>query len=211
MRLRITQEDSNLAMKFADETVDNTYNRMKYNNTPAGRKQRVSKIYVGKIAEEVVCRYLREELKLEITGNTSEGEPDEFDFSFEHQNQPFIGDVKSFHVFRTWQNRTRIPEQVERDSSALIPVDQFKGQRKDLYIFTIILGDINPDTGYMDLSSTDTGICFTHWATDTDIDTWDFIPRGKSVFPYYGTRTDNYGQKMSECRIMENFYRGPVH
>jgi hypothetical protein len=32
MRLRITQEDSNLAMKFADETVDNTYNRMKYNN-----------------------------------------------------------------------------------------------------------------------------------------------------------------------------------
>ena len=211
MRLRITQEDSNIAMKFADETVDNTYNRMKYKNTPAGRKQRLSKIYVGKIAEEIVCRYLREELKLEITGNTSEGEPDEFDFSFEHQNQSFIGDVKSFHVFRTWQNLTRTPEEVEERSSALVPVDQFKGQRKDLYIFTIMLGDIDRKTGYMDLSSTETGICFMRWATDTDIDTWDFIPTGTYVFPYNRTRNPNYGRKMSECRVMEDFYRGPVH
>ena len=208
MRLLITQEDSYLAMKFAHETVENTYNRMRYDNTPSGRKQRRSKIYVGKIAERVVCRYLREELKLQITENPSEGEPDEFDFSFKHQDQPFIGDVKSFHVFRQFRKQIRTPEQVENDSWALVPVDQFKGQRKNLYIFTIILGDIDPKTGYMDLLSTDTGICFTRWATSTDIDTWNFIPKGRSVFPYFGTRTDNYGERLSDCRAMEDFYRG---
>ena len=208
MQLRITQEVSDIAMEFAHETVDNTYNRMRYENTPAGRRQRLSKIYVGKIAEQIVCRYLREELKLQITENTSEGEPDQFDFSFDYRSQTVIGDVKSFHVFKTWKGDIRTPERIERDSSALVPVDQFKGQRKDLYIFTIILGNTDRNTGYMDLSSTDTGICFMRWATDTDIDTWNFIPTGSYVFPYNRTRNPNYGQKMSECRVMEDFYSG---
>lgn len=204
MQLRITQEISDTAMKFARETVDNTYNRMGYND----RQQRLSKIYVGKMAEHIVCGYLREELMLQITENTSEDGPDQFDFRFERQNQPVIGDVKSFHVFRTWKSDIRTPERIERDSWALVPEDQYRTQRKDLYIFAIILGDIVRETGYMDLSTTDTGICFMRWATSNDIDTWGYIPRGESRFPYYRTRTNNYGQKMSECRAMEDFHSG---
>ena len=57
MRLSITEEDSYSAMEFPRDTVDNTYNQMRYRNTPAGGAQRLSKIHVGKMAEEVICRY----------------------------------------------------------------------------------------------------------------------------------------------------------
>ena len=204
MWLPIKPEDFNKAMKFADDTVHDTYDRMKYNNIEDCHFH----IYVGKIVEWNVCRYLQEELKLSITENTAEGEPDEFDFSFEHQGQPLKGDIKSCNVYRTWRNRTRTPEEAENEAPALVPVDQFKGQRKDLYIFTVILGNKLRETGGRYFLPRDAGICVIRWATGTDIDTWRFIPKGTKIFPYnygYGTRTNNYGQKISECRPMEDF------
>ena len=67
-------------------------------------------------------------------------------------------------------------------------------------------------TGYMDLSSMDTGICFTRWATDTDIDRWEVYSKMASqrYSRIIRTRTDNYGERLSDCRAMEDFYRGRV-
>jgi len=82
-----------------------------------------------------------------------------------------------------------------------VPVDQYNQQPKDLYIFVMVLGDSD-----MPQFLNKTADCFTKWSTREDINHWHFIPRGSSVFPYSGTRTDNYGQKMSECNAMEDFF-----
>ena len=196
----ITPEDSNLAAKFADEfanqTVDNTYNRMGYND----RERRRFNIYVGKIAEQIVFRYLREELQLQITEDLHEGGPDRFDFKINYQNRQVTGDVKSFHVYPIWKGDIRTPEIIETDSWALIPVDQYERQPKEVYVFAMILG--HKKNRFIDLSST----CYIRWATHDDIKAWKFIPKGTPKFPYTGgTRNPNYGQKMSECKPMQDF------
>ena len=190
----IKPEDSNRAMEFARETVPNTYNRMGQKSI----ERRRFRIYVGKIAEQTVHRYLREELKLDISEDDHVEGPDRFDFRIEYQNRQIIGDVKSFHIYRTWNNKIRTPEEVEEQSLALVPIDQYDGQPKNLYVFAMILGN-------MDLSI---ATCFVRWATYADISTWKLIRKGSQVYPYDTTYTDNYGQRASECRVMEDFHRG---
>ena len=189
------------AMKFADENVQKHYDRMGYGYSPQAVRERRSHIYIGKIAEYTICQYLEDELGLEIARDASENGPDLFDFKINLQNkQPTTGDVKSFHIYKVYSGHTRSKKQVETDSWALVPTDQYKQRPKDLYIFVMVLGDFD-----LPQSPNKTGDCFVKWSTQEDIQGWDFIPKGFSVFPYYGTRTDNYGQKMSECNPMEDF------
>ena len=188
------------AMEFANENVHKHYDRMRYGNSPQAIRERHSHIYIGKIAEFTICRYLENELGLKIATDISEGSPDLFDFKITLHDRESTGDVKSFHIYRVYFGRTRTKEQVEKDSWALVPVDQYKQRPKDLYIFVMLLGDLD-----MPQSPNKTGDCFAKWSTKEDIEDWDFIQKGSSVFPYYRTRIDNYGQKMSECNSMEEF------
>ena len=200
----ITPEHSNIAMEFAHETVDKTFDRMEYENDPDGDEKRRFNIYIGKIGEQIIFPYLQEKLKLHITQDTNVGSPDLFDFKIEFPDRQITGDVKSFYIMRKFGYDIRTPERIEREGSALVPVDQFDNRRKDLYIFTMILADEVREKGYRKLSTTSSGICVMRWATDTDIDAWERIPKGTKIFPYK-TRTDNYKQKISECRAMEVF------
>ena len=184
------------AMEFAYDTIPQTYNRMGYGNSTAELEKLYFHIYIGKLAEQIVFRYLREELNLRIIESTHRGSPDEYDFQVEHDQEQVTGDIKSCHVYPTWNGQPRTPKQVERECWALVPVDQYEGRPKDLYVFSIILGDAK--------SSTDPGLCFIRWATHSDISSWDFIPKGRRRFPYNNTKTNNYGNKISECRIIED-------
>ena len=188
------------ALKFADENFEKHFDRMQYGESPQAFRERRSHIYIGKIAEYTICQYLEDELGLDITIDVSEGSPDLFDFKINLHNKQPIGDVKSFHIYRVYSGQTRSKEQVERDSWALVPVDQYRQRPKDLYIFVMVLGDLD-----MPQSPNKTGNCFAKWSIQEDIESWDFIPKGSSVFPYHKTRIDNYGQKMSECNSMEDF------
>ena len=200
MWLPIRPEDSETAMEFARESVHGTYDRMGYNK----ESPRILHIYVGKTVEQTVYRYLREDLKIDITEAPPTTEPDQFDFTVKDSNRQVLsGDVKSAHVYLTYQNQTRTPEQAIKQSWALVPVDQYSGQPKDLYIFPIILGDTIRKKGSRYLSA-DAGICFMSWATHADISTWNMIPRDTRVFPYNKTRTDNYGREISQCRAIED-------
>ena len=200
MWLPIRPEDSEIAIEFARGSVHGTYNRMGYQtDTP-----RIFHIYVGKIAEQIVYRYLREELRLDITEAPPTTHVDEFDFTVKSgSGKTMSGDVKSVHVYLTWNNQVRKPEEAISQSWALVPVDQYRGRPKDLYIFPIVLGDSVEIDGNRYWSD-DAGICFMSWATYADVSDWDFIPRGKNVYPYNRTRTDNYGREISECRIIED-------
>lgn len=187
---------ANKAMKFAGNTVQRTHDRMKYGSGVSGIKKRRSKIYVGKIAEQIVHRYLRGELKLDISEDEHRGGPDRFDFRIELQNRQITGDVKGFHIFQKYRDQVRTPKDVEEKGLALVPTDQFDdGKPKDLYIFAMLLAN-------SDLS---VGTCFMRWATRADIDPWRFIPEGTPIYPYDKTRNPNYGQEISQCRPMEDF------
>ena len=202
----ITPEDSDVALNFASETVHNTYNRMGYSDTPQNIERRQFHIYVGKVAEQVVFRYIQDILGLEITQDTHIGGPDQFDFKIEYQGKRVLGDVKCFHIYRTWNNQTRTNEQVEQQASALVPIDQYHRQPKDLYVFTVILGNKVGRT--LDLVSNRAGVCFMRWATYAEIGNWQLVRQGTPVFPYNRTRTDNYGQKISLCKSMDDFLIG---
>lgn len=198
----ITIEDSDIALEFAQKTVHQTYNRMQYDNTYGNIERRQFHIYVGKVAEQVTFRYFQDVLNLEITQDSNTKGPDQFDFKIEAVHEHILGDVKSFHVYRTWNNRVRTESQIEHNLSALVPIDQYHRQPpKDLYIFTVILGDKIGRT--LDLVPDKSGICLMKWATHADIGNWKFVRKGTPVFPYNRTRTDNYGQKISDCRPME--------
>ena len=200
----ITPEFSDVALIFASETVHDTYNRMGYGNTQQDLERRQFHIYVGKVAEQVVFRYMQEVLGLEITEDTHRGRPDQFDFKIESENTPILGDVKSFHVYRTWNDQIRTNDQVEQQSSALVPIDQYHSrQPKDVYVFTVILGNKVGST--LDLASNRAGVCFMKWATYAEIGNWGFVRQGTPVFPYNRTKTDNYGQKMALCKSMDDF------
>ncbi len=204
MWFEITPEDSDTALQFALETVHRTYNRMGYGNTPGSLDKRQFHIYVGKVAERVVFRYLQEVLGLSVTQDIDTGGPDKFDFRIEDLDRHILGDVKSFHVYRTWNSQIRRESQIEQNAWTLVPIDQYHRQPKGLYIFTVILGDKVGRT--LDLVSNRAGICFMRWATYRDIGYWEFVRQGTPVFPYNRTRTDNYGQKISVCRSMETFH-----
>lgn len=193
----ITIEDSNVALDFADETVHQTYNRMGYANI----ERRRFHIYIGKVAEQVTFRYLHDVLNLEITQDRHTGGPDQFDFRIESPDQHILGDVKSFHIYRTWNSDIRTKSQIEHNLWALVPVDQYLRQPKDLYVFTVILGNKVGKT--LDLISDNPGVCFMRWATHADIGYWKFVRQGTPVFPYNRTRTDNYGREISDCRPMD--------
>ena len=181
------------AMEFAKENAHRHYDRMGYGENI---EQRRNKIYIGKICEYTVCQYLEEVLELDVTVDRTEGKPDLFDFKVRCRT----GDVKGFHIYLLYSGQMRSREQVERDSYALLPVDQYRQRPKDLYIFAMLLGDSN-----MPRSLNKTGNCFIKWATYEDISGWRVIEKGSQVFTYPKTRTDNYGEKMSECRRMEDF------
>ena len=204
MWFEITREDSDIALDFAHETVHRTYNRMGYDNTRGSLDRRQFHIYVGKVAERVVFRYFQEVLELSVIQDTDTGGPDKFDFRIECLDREILGDVKSFHVYRTWNSQIRRESQIEQNAWALVPIDQYHKQPKGLYIFTVILGDKVGRT--LDLVSNKAGICFVRWATHRDIGYWEFVRQGTPVFPYNRTRTDNYGQKISVCRSMETFH-----
>lgn len=200
----ITLENSDIALNFANETVHGTYNRMGYDNTPASIERRQFHIYIGKVAEQVVFSYLQDVLGLQITQDTHTEGPDQFDFRIECPDRHILGDIKCFHVYRTWNSQIRTESQIEHNAWALVPIDQYHRQPKDLYIFTVILGDKVGRT--LDLVSGRAGICFMRWATHRDIGYWEFVRQGTPVFPYNRTRTDNYGQKMSVCRSIDTFH-----
>ena len=46
------------------------------------------------------------------------------------------------------------------------------------------------------------------WATYAEIGNWQLVRQGTPVFPYNRTRTDNYGQKISLCKSMDDFLIG---
>lgn len=200
----VTSEDSNRALNFARETVDGTYNRMGYQNTPSNLRRRQFHIYVGKVAEHVVFRYIEEVKGIQILQESQTRGPDKFDFKINHHTKDILGDVKSTHVYRRWNSEIRRQSQIEQNAMALVPMDQYFGQPKDVYIFVVILGD--QAENILDLTSEGSGVCFMRWATYSEIGNWKFIPQGTPVFPYDRTRTDNYGQKMSECKTMDNFH-----
>ena len=204
MWFEITPEDSDIALDFACETVGRTYNRMGYSNTPGSLDKRQFHIYVGKVAERVVFRYLQKVLGLSVIQNRNTGGPDQFDFRIEYLDRHILGDVKSFHVYRTWNSEIRRESQIEQNAWALVPIDQYHRQPKGLYIFTVILADKVGRALY--LVSNRAGICFMRWATYRDIGYWEFVRQGTPVFPYNRTRIDNYGQKISVCRSMETFH-----
>ena len=200
----ITLEDSDMALNFARQTVHETYNRMGYESTRGNLERRQFHIYIGKIAERVVFRYIEEVRGLQILQDIQTNGPDNFDFKIDHLTRQILGDVKSFHVYRTWKSETRRQSQIEQDAWALVPVDQYLRQPKDVYIFTVILGNKVGDM--LDLTSETSGVCFMRWATHSEIGNWNYIRQGTPVFPYNRTRTDNYGQRMSECKTMDTFH-----
>jgi len=81
MWFEITPEDSDTALQFALETVHRTYNRMGYGNTPGSLDKRQFHIYVGKVADRVVFRYLHEVLGLSVSLVIDTVGPAKFDFS----------------------------------------------------------------------------------------------------------------------------------
>lgn len=196
----ITMEDSNMALDFADNTVHQTYNRMGYANTPEDIERRRFHIYVGKVAERVAFRYLQDVLNLEITQDTQTKGPDQFDFKIESADKSILGDVKSFHVYRKWNSDIRTKSQIEHNLWALLPIDQYFRQPKDLYVFTVILGNKVGST--LDISDKPS-VCFMKWATHADIGYWKFIREGTPMFPYNRTKTNNYGREISDCRPMD--------
>ena len=200
MWLPTRTEYSSEAMRFANANVRKHIDRMGLGSSQQAINERRDHIYIGKIAEYTICQYLHEELALDITTDTREDSPDLFDFKINLEYKSPTGDIKSFHIYQVYLGSERTPVQVERDSWALVPADQYRGHAKDLYIFAMILGDQD-----MPRSPNKIGQCFTKWATKEDIRDWRFIARGQPVFPYYRTKTDNYGEKMSECRNMEDF------
>ena len=190
---------SNEAMRFANANVRKHIDRMGLGDSPQAVSERRDHIYIGKIAEYTICEYLREELELDITTTPREDSPDLFDFKINLEIISPTGDIKSFHIYQIYSGRKRTPIQIEKDSWALVPTDQYRRHTKDLYIFAMILGDQD-----MPQSLNKIGQCFTKWATKEDIQKWNFIARGKSLFPYFKTRTNNYGKKMSQCRNMKD-------
>jgi len=91
MWFEITPEDSDTALQCALETVHRTYNRMGYGNTPGSLDKRQFHIYVGKVAERVVFRYLQEVLGLSVTQDIDTGGPDKFDFRIEDLGRHILG------------------------------------------------------------------------------------------------------------------------
>lgn len=201
MWLKTKTEYAELAIKFAtDEKVLQHYDRMGYGSSPQALKDRRNHVYIGKIAEQTVFAYLKEQLGLDIITDGGGNGADLFDFKIRNSNNQSIGDVKSFHIWTYFRGIPRTIEEVENSSWALVPIDQYK-RRKDLYIFAMVFGDSD-----MPNSPHKTGDCFVKWATYKDISDWRYISKGsRGYFPYFQTRTDNYGQKMSECRPMEIF------
>ena len=195
----IEPKDTHGAEQFARDTVSQTYDRMGYGNKRTAKKTRRDRISIGKVAEQVVFRYLREELNLHIIESTNGGGPDQYDFIIEHEGAQFTGDVKSFDVYRTYKGKTRTPETIERKCSALVPVDQYQNQPKDLYVFAVILSDRN-------MLKKGVGSCFIRWATHSDIGSWNRIPTGTVIYPYDRTRNHNYGRRISECRAIEELH-----
>lgn len=205
MWLKTSTEYTKTAMKFAREKVSEHYDRMGYGDSSIGIQRRQSNIYIGKIAEYTICKYLQEELGLDIIRGEGNG-PDQFDFKIRLGNDQSTGDIKSFHIWTYFQRRRRTQEYVEENSWALVPVDQYRQRPKDLYIFAVLLGDED-----MPRSLNKTGSCFVKWATQEDISEWHFIKEESQVFIYPKTKTDNYGEKMSECRRMEDFIAGLIN
>ncbi len=204
MWLPMLPADSRRALRFAEANVDGMYNRMGY-GIRGGRGVRAFHAYVGKVAESIVHRFLVDELQLDLrVAPESAGRPDRFDFELKLPDGTVqSGDVKSFHIFTTWGSQVRTVQQVERDSWALVPVDQFRGRPKDLYVFAMLLGDKVANADGVDCLTDDSGIALIRWAMHSDVSGWDEIPEYSRVFPYVSTRTRNYGQLMSQCRHIE--------
>ena len=198
MWLNTKTEYAQTAMNFAKEKAPEHYDRMGYGDSSAGIQRRQANIYIGKIAEYTICEYLENELGLDIIRGEGNG-ADLFDFKVRFDDKQLIGDIKSFHIYSYWNRKRRTREDVETESLALVPADQYERQ-KDLYIFAMVFGDSD-----MPRSPHKTGDCFVKWATYEDIIEWRYIDRQTPTFPYSGTRTNNYGKKMSECRAMESF------
>ena len=198
-------DDSDAARQFATPEVATAhFNRMGYRAGPGGIRRRVEHIYVGKIVERIAFRFLREELGLNIGEAPQQtDEPDEFDFLLSlNDGSTLTGDCKSFHIYRTWNNRERTPEEVLNDSWALVPVNQFQPNPKDIYVFAMLLGDWVPGRPNRSIEP-DAGICTMRWASRADITNWQRIPRGRRLFPYNETRTDNFGRLIRELQDME--------
>lgn len=92
----IEPEDAESAMSFARETVGATHDRMGYGSTSASLKARRFHIYVGKVAEQIAFRCLREQLNIDIIESEQQtAGPDQYDFRIDRGIEQITGDSMS--------------------------------------------------------------------------------------------------------------------
>ena len=205
----ITPEEHRRALDYAAQSLNFTVDRMGYGGLANAGQIRLQHIYVGKAVELATLRTLRDDFQLALDPvpvETPYDEPDQADWLLTKINgRELQVDMKSFHIFRTYQRQERTCETVNQRSTALVPIDQLRRHPKDIYIFATLLGNTvtqDPTTGIPILED-GAEICAMRWEHHGQVQGWEQIARGTPVYPYARTRTNNLGQSMQNLREIE--------
>ena len=114
----ISNDEHQQALQYAAVSINHTYDRMDYGDLPDADAIRFRHVYVGKAVEYAALRFLRAEYGLNLDPEPVEThytEPDRADWVLTTRDGTRLtADMKSFHIFRRYQNDVRTCESIER-------------------------------------------------------------------------------------------------
>jgi hypothetical protein len=130
------------ALVYSAQSLKFTFDRMSYGNDQI---QRFKKIRDGIIIEQACERILTSNYDLPIISAPFRTDYRIKDFS-EHVILTKSGtilkvDIKGFRIFRTFQKETRTAEMLNNKGWALVPIDQYLNDKKEIYIFSYLICD----------------------------------------------------------------------
>ena len=180
----ISDDEHQQALQYAAVSINHTYDRMDYGDLPDADAIRFRHVYVGKAVEYAALRFLRAEYGLNLDPEPVEThytEPDRADWVLTTRDVTRLtADMKSFHIFRRYQNDVRTCESIERRTWALVPQGQLNLHPKNLYIFATLLGDTTVTDNLTGPPRLDAGagICDIRWEELANVQQWERKPRG---------------------------------
>lgn len=134
---------------YAAQSLNYTYNRMKYSKEEVKRFQKIcTGITIENscfdiLSEKYDLPFISEPLKTDYrTKDTSEI------VFITAKNRLLSCDIKGFHIFEHYKEDTRTVNDIYSKGWALIPVDQFEKQVKNIYIFPFLIADSEPISFY---------------------------------------------------------------
>ena len=206
--LLTNNNDHFLAKDYSIKSLDYTFDRMN-----KSKKRRQENIYIGKLVEAPICRELNSVYGLIVNTTdvtTSYMNIDKGDISLSSPGgESYICDIKGLHNRKVnISNKNIVSKDIAQKAFALVPVDQFKNNPKDIYIFTNIAfyPKLCTETN-IEYADGPALLTYPRWETKERIYHWTVYPPGTLIYPYlsgHGTRIFNKGCAFSLLRPLKH-------